>query len=293
MKIESMISQQIVTISEAVETYSKELESFRDLSNILESPEVLSEQSSKAKDISKTLEKLQETPLPSSESIQCINNIFYKIENGEFPSTESIQLASDVLTRLEEALRSLPTNEALSKQVDEWKLVKAQADAVLETINKVRKQLTEAQHEFIDAYPESKHLVIPADSRKLEQKELETIKNRLQYKYPKEKIITFLSALNTTQIIALCGKPGTGKTTFAEQMAQAIGACFHLIEVQNNWTDRSDLLGFYNPTNGTYQSTDFLEALLTAKADLKENGEKSHLHTAMKIMEETKEEERP
>ena len=107
---------------------------------------------------------------------------------------------------------------------------------------------------------------------------LATIKSRLIYKYDDNKIIAFLMALTTSQIIALCGDPGVGKTTFAEHMAKALGAKFHQIEVQNNCTDRSDILGFFNPTNGSYQSTPFLDALIEARDDEEENGTDARLH---------------
>lgn len=121
------------------------------------------------------------------------------------------------------------------------------------------------------------------DFEDCERKELsadgfEAVKNRLKYNYEDYKVRLFLAALNTSQIIALCGKPGTGKTTFAEQMAEAIGARFHMIEVQNNWTDSTDLLGFYNPANNTYQPTKFLDALLLAKKDMEKYKDKAPLH---------------
>ena len=107
------------------------------------------------------------------------------------------------------------------------------------------------------------------------------VQNRLRYKYDPNIIISFMMSLHTSQIIALCGKPGSGKTTFAGEMARALGAKFHLISVQNNWTDQSDILGFFNPTNGSYQGTDFLDALIEAKDEeeyCNEHDKKSRLH---------------
>lgn len=225
-----------------------------------------------------TLTGLTESMELASPSIDKISETFAKIKNPEELEQLAIQSSkiSETLDRLQG--EKLPTDEEFEKLDKKWNLLQQQANNTIDTINKVIHQLSTAQHEFIDAYPETKHLVVPADKRDLSISELDTIKKRLEYNYPEDKIKLFISALNTTQIIALCGKPGTGKTTFAEQMAKALGACFHLVEVQNNWTDRTDLLGFYNPTNQTYQSTNFLEALLTAKADLNQNQENAHLH---------------
>ncbi len=108
---------------------------------------------------------------------------------------------------------------------------------------------------------------------------IEAFEKRTHFIYKKAEIIKFLLALSTMQIITLCGDPGTGKTTFVTEMADALGAKRHMIEVQNNWTDRSDILGYYNPLDGgKYQSTRFLDALLEAKSDLEENKENARLH---------------
>lgn len=91
--------------------------------------------------------------------------------------------------------------------------------------------------------------------------------NRLDYVYYDNLLIPFMSALATNQIITLFGKPGTGKTTFVKKMAKALGAKCTVISVQNNWTDSSDLLGYYNPVDDKLTSTKFLEALIDAKID--------------------------
>lgn len=101
---------------------------------------------------------------------------------------------------------------------------------------------------------------------------------RTDHLYSLSKVYEFLMALNTTQIITLCGSPGSGKTTFVFQMAKVIGAECHMIEVQNNWTDKSDILGYYNPINQTYQSTQFLDAILEARQEENECKEDSRLH---------------
>ena len=225
-----------------------------------------------------TLSDLEDSMEQASPQIDRINETLEKIKDpGDLERLASY--SSKVTDTLDRLTRDhLPSTEYLDDLNLKWAELQKQAAVTLETIDKVTRRLSDVQHEFIDAYPETKHLIVPGDKREVAYSELDTVKKRLKYAYPEEKIKLFMTALNTVQIIALCGKPGTGKTTFAEQMSRALGACFHLVEVQNNWTDRSDLLGYYNPANKTYQSTDFLEALLEAKADLKTNGENAHLH---------------
>ena len=96
---------------------------------------------------------------------------------------------------------------------------------------------------------------------------IDEFKKPLTYDYEDELIRQFLMSLCTTQITMLCGEPGTGKTTFATEMAHALGAKLTTISVQNNWTDSSDLLGYYNPMDKTYYGTEFLEATIAARRD--------------------------
>ena len=103
-------------------------------------------------------------------------------------------------------------------------------------------------------------------------------RDRLDYAYSEDLIMPFLMALGTDQIITLFGKPGTGKTTFVLKTAKALGARCTVIEVQNSWTERSDLLGYYNPLDKSFVSTPFIDALIEAKNDFDKNGMNSRLH---------------
>ncbi|MDU5596632.1 MAG: AAA family ATPase [Lachnospiraceae bacterium] len=155
--------------------------------------------------------------------------------------------------------------------------LKVQLESLQKSVNDVAKEFLSTKKKFMDSSLEAKYQLTKG-SLNLSADSLMDISGRLKYSYPEDKIKTFLAALNTTQIIALCGKPGTGKTTFAKKMSESIGAIFHLIDVQNNWTDRTDLLGFYNPIDKTYQSTPFLDAILEAKFDYDKNNEHAHIH---------------
>ena len=81
--------------------------------------------------------------------------------------------------------------------------------------------------------------------------------------YRKEILESIHWGLHTNQLILLTGSPGTGKTS----LVRALPKCFGwedsaIIPVQANWTDKSDLLGYYNPIEKNYMSTPFLDALL-------------------------------
>lgn len=192
-------------------------------------------------------------------------------------------LKMNLLTNVENRLDNYKIiSDHLSEEIENkskiLKQLNEDAQSIFDILNKLEEKSEVVHQNFIEAYPEAKRLINKKSAIKLNSVGFKNVKKSLKYNYEDYKIELFISALNTTQIIALCGKPGSGKTTFAEQMASAVGACFHLIEVQNNWTDSTDLLGFYNPTNNTYQSVKFLEALLMAKTDFEINGEDAKLH---------------
>lgn len=187
----------------------------------------------------------------------------------------------DALKRKNDALQRAQNAEAEEKEAtvrkenaeEAAKSAEKESSRITDELRTLRKHYTTIFPEQYDkAYLEFPQLGITTPS------DLETLLQRLEYVYDQNQVITFLMALTTSQIIALCGEPGTGKTTFARQMANALGAKFHLIEVQNNWTDRSDILGFFNPTNGSYQSTAFMDALIEARDDYNDNKNNSRIH---------------
>lgn len=83
--------------------------------------------------------------------------------------------------------------------------------------------------------------------------------------YEEATVRYFMNALRTQQLIVLWGRPGTGKTSLPRAVAEALGAECIRIQVQSNWTDNEDLLGFYNIADKRYFSTQFLDALLDAR----------------------------
>ena len=102
-------------------------------------------------------------------------------------------------------------------------------------------------------------------------KYIEYIKNYLAFRedkklyYSEEILEQFYAGLCTNQLIVLSGQPGTGKTSLVEGFCNAISAKLTIISVPPNWTDNQDLLGFFNPIEGTYISTTFLDAIIEAE----------------------------
>ena len=219
------------------------------------------------------IESLRETVDKCSDSIKLFSDVREKISD-----TDAFKSMADSVAKAVDGWEKakIPSVSDLEKRKTELALLEKQAEKSIDMISKVRSELKETRESFAIIYPDAADRfdsgLINADNvRKLDEKTIDDVLSRMKYNYDRSKVAMFLSALGTSQIIALCGKPGTGKTTFAEQISKSVGAAFHLIEVQNNWTDRSDILGFYNPTNNSYQSTDFLEAILSARDEYERN----------------------
>ena len=213
----------------------------------------------------------------ASERIESIQSYI----NRQQRDIEEISSIKKSLVSPDEMQKLYGQAQKVDKTINDWKAISIPDEKDIERRIKLWKslgnELEDIQKKYLSSLPIAKEK-LPNSQEKISAKSLKKIQTRMKYNYESWKIRMFLSALNTLQIIALCGKPGGGKTTFAEQMANAIGARFHLIEVQNNWTDRSDLLGFYNPTEHNYQSTEFLEAIFEARKEEAELGEAAPLH---------------
>lgn len=82
-------------------------------------------------------------------------------------------------------------------------------------------------------------------------------------RYREEILAALYFGLQTDKLILLVGNPGTGKTTLVKYLAKSFGfEDAAIIPVQPNWTDKGDLLGYYNPLDKIYMATEFLEALI-------------------------------
>lgn len=98
-----------------------------------------------------------------------------------------------------------------------------------------------------------------------------------EYQCDESILKSFYLGLQTDQLLLLTGKPGTGKSSFVRTFADVFDMIKPaMISVQANWTDRSDLLGYYNALGNSYMSTPFLDALFKFTKDAKVNTNKLH-----------------
>lgn len=84
--------------------------------------------------------------------------------------------------------------------------------------------------------------------------------------YDTNIIEMFLRALQTNTLVILSGPSGTGKSSLINAFAHALQESkASIIPVQSSWTDKQDLLGYFNTVEKRYIPTPFLEALLAAR----------------------------
>lgn len=83
--------------------------------------------------------------------------------------------------------------------------------------------------------------------------------------YDRDVLRQFYCALKTNQFVILSGPSGTGKTSLVSAFAEVTSSIAKIIPVQPSWTDKQDLLGFYNPIRQQYVPSLFLDALVEAK----------------------------
>ena len=155
------------------------------------------------------------------------------------------------------------------------KLGKAQDayDALAGSFGTIKEDVEEIERRYAE-----KALKDNLPGQAAESLDFETVKTQMRNPVEQHILSSALMALHTNQLIVLTGKPGTGKSTFASDLAYALGAQFTSIEVQPSWADSESLLGYYNPMNHRYSETPFIRALLDAKNDWETMGADSRLH---------------
>lgn len=220
--------------------------------------------------INEKIARFKELELKSEEEYQ-----------AKFKKYEKDKVKLDNLERkLEGRQSNLIENEKQIKAKED-ELIRRQED--LES----RKETLEEHKNLLNSQFEKFKLLNPlTQSRLVEMPERNTIKwaeqenivsviqgalhaqSNLQYE--REIIECFVGAMRSNQIIILNGPSGTGKSSLVSNFSKVIkGAKTSTVRVQSSWTDRQDLLGFFNPIDYQYISTPFLDTLVEARNDNK------------------------
>lgn len=68
----------------------------------------------------------------------------------------------------------------------------------------------------------------------------------------KRDIVNYLVSIINNFFIVFYGKPGVGKTSLVQEIANSLGANLNKISVNKGWTSPKDLLGYYNALTGHF-----------------------------------------
>lgn len=215
---------------------------------------------SEIKDNKTILEFIKEKNIKPS-----IHRIMFEeeIEKKLIENLEDEKLVIDILRNnskreLEEIIRKKKIQEKKLKDLNE-ELIKRE---------KLRSALKKYGFSFEDNNQGS---IVEGKTNISKDRHIEYIQKYLAFReskklyYSTATLEQFYAGLCTNQLLVLSGQPGTGKTSLVEGFCDAIAAKLKIVSVQPNWTDNQDLLGFFNPIEGTYISTPFLDAIIEAE----------------------------
>lgn len=190
----------------------------------------------------------------------------YKDEESRFVDVANIiktKIENDISNlnlKLKENDRQLLDMKKQEEYLEKAKLNLNSLQKKLEKLGFVLDEDSEVQTEKLN----ESFLETPASTSEL-LKGIQAQLNARGYHYEEKTLRQLVLSLMTEQMIILSGPSGTGKTTIVKQLSSIINAKYEVIPVQPSWTDKQDLLGFYNPIRKLYVPSAFLDCLIEAK----------------------------
>lgn len=196
-----------------------------------------------------------------------------KLENEDtkLAKREKALLAEQIKFDKHVAKRNHLHNEDKKRQKKE---LEKEQQAVYAELNEVNEQVVKLG---FPPLPSTKHMSVrreetepltplPKTDKKIVHAIHEQINKRgLDYDYA--TIRQFYSALKANQFTILSGPSGTGKTSLISAFAEVTSSLAKIIPVQPSWTDKQDLLGYYNPLDKQYVPSQLLDALIDAETN--------------------------
>lgn len=200
-------------------------------------------------------------------------------EENHFKFFRSVKVITEILNTTNKS--DLNLKELDKKNIDsKFEKQKNKKEIILKELNNINKivdieQLSKEKSLLNEFTDKNINFIDPSvfecdNVEKLQTNDLREIiayiKKYILYNYrlyfTDQMIENMLLAVYSNQLIILAGKPGSGKTTFAQKFAEATGE-YETVSVQANWMDRGDLLGYYNPIRQLFEPSIFLEKLIS------------------------------
>lgn len=195
------------------------------------------------------------------------NSLILFNQNAPLKFEEFITLSNELKYLKISNEKAREDNKNLIKQINDKKedlsKLEQKEERIKEIINNCKQEEKNFSNLFIKT---SENAILDREILNANlQESIEHIKNYISYNYKHsfndDLILNMLLGIYSNQIVVLAGAPGSGKTSFAKYFADAVGK-YEIVSVQANWMDRSDLLGYYNPIDKSFQASVFLEKLV-------------------------------
>lgn len=126
------------------------------------------------------------------------------------------------------------------------------------------------QYRATDVYKRHLGLLQPAQPVESAQEMLRALHTYLNAKgfvCSLEEVTNIFLCLQAKPFLILSGISGTGKTKLPRLIADAMDCAHQLVPVKPNWSDNSDLMGYYSVVQGRFVSGQMLEAIRSALDD--------------------------
>ncbi len=192
--------------------------------------------------------------------IQCGENLLRELYK-EIASAKNMKKELDEISSSAEDIISNVINN-VHKKLLERKIDGSLANIILQEANKL--EVDHQKNICIDNIIKSKQDVNSSgfgDINNLFDFVYEELNYKAYRKISRNDIVNILICFSQGFLTVLAGEPGTGKSSLINHIAKIIGLSntnfnrYIEISVEKGWTSRNDFIGYYNPLNKTFETT--------------------------------------
>lgn len=178
---------------------------------------------------------------------------------------------SDIHSKISDIIASSRSIKELENSIRSIHAFIEEKEKQIESLEKILGNVN--QREKLPEIVNLKKSIEPDDISKI----CENIELHRGHIFSEEIIKFFIYGLYTHQLLIFFGEPGTGKSSFARDIAWSIGANLLEVPVQPSWSEEQDLFGYFNPVTNEFISTELTEFILRANSEWNSQKESSPL----------------